>query len=649
MSEVIWEPTQEYIDNSNIKRLMDEHGIATYEELIERSTGDIEWFWPAMMEDCGVEWYREWDELYDKGESRSFEWTKWFLGGQINIAHNCLDRHAADPRAKDRIALIWEAEDGSSERWTYDRLNREANRFANALRELGLKRGDVVGFYMPMIPQLMAAFWGCIKAGCPFVPVFSGFGPAALAVRMEDAGARLLLTADGSRRRDKRIDLKPVCDQVAGQVKSIEHLVVAKRLGDREIPWTDGRDRWFHDVVDRQSDQFETEKMDSEDTVMILYSSGTTGKPKGTLHTHGGSTAQIVKELGYAFDVKPTDRFFWVTDIGWMMGPWQFIGVQHFGGTHVIFEGAPNWPGPDRIWEMVERHELTHLGVSPTLIRLLMRSGTEWPKKHDMSSLRMMGSTGETWDPESYAWLFEHVGGKRCPIINISGGTEMVGCLLSPLPITSLKPCTLRGPGLAMDIDVFDDDGKPVRGKVGHLVCKKPCPSFTRGFLKDPDRYIETYFSRWPEVWYHGDFASIDEDGFWFLHGRSDDTIKVAGKRTGPAEIEDALLEHPAVSEAAVIGVPHEIKGQIPVCFVILQPNREPSEELREELKQQVVKFHGKTLLPQDLKFVNAFPKTRSAKIVRKVIRARYLGESELGDTSSIENPEAIEEIGKAR
>lgn len=409
-----------------------------------------------------------------------------------------------------------------------------------------------------------------------------------------------------------------------------------------------GRDLWWEETVTSQADSFETERLDSEDLAMILYSSGTTGKPKGTVHTHGGTTAQVVKELGYAFDVKPEDRFFWVTDIGWMMGPWQFIGVQHHGGTHMIFEGAPNYPEADRVWEMVEQHRLTHLGISPTLIRLLMRSGTEIVLKHDLSSLRILGSTGETWDPDSYKWFFENVGRKKCPIINISGGTEMVGCLLSPLPITALKACTLRGPGLAMDIDVFDEDGKPVRGEVGHLVCKKPCPSFTRGFLKDPERYIDTYFSRWPQVWYHGDWASVDQDGFWFLHGRSDDTIKVAGKRTGPAEIEAALIEHPAVSEAAVIGVPHQIKGQTPVCFVVLAPGHEPSEELREELKGQVVKFHGKTLRPEDLKFVNAFPKTRSAKIVRKVIRKKYLKEEDLGDLSSIENPEAIDEIGKA-
>jgi acetyl-CoA synthetase len=644
MPNIIWNPSQERIAKSNINRFMEKHAIESYEELIERSTQDIEWFWPAMMQDCQVEWYSDWTDLYDMGRSKSFEWTRWFIGGQINIAHNSLDRHAANPDCKDRMAMISEAEDGQVVTWSYEVMNAQANKFANALRELGCEKGDTVGFYLPMIPQLLAAFWGCIKAGCPFVPVFSGFGPAALKTRMADAQVTLLLTADVSVRRNKTIELLPICQKVSEEVASIQHLLTVYRSKEKS-----SKGDWaWHELVDRQSDQFQTEKMESEDVVMILYSSGTTGRPKGTIHTHGGSTAQIVKELGYAFDVKPNDTFFWVTDIGWMMGPWQFIGVQHFGATHVIFEGAPNYPKPDRIWEMVAKHRISHLGISPTLIRLLMRDGKQWPEKHDLSSLRILGSTGETWDPESYRWFFEEAGKKEIPIINISGGTEMVGCLLSPLPVTSLKACTLRGPGLAMDIDVFDDKGQSVRNQVGHLVCKKPCPSFTRGFLGDPDRYIETYFSKWPGVWYHGDFASVDQDGFWFLHGRSDDTIKVAGKRTGPGEIEAALMEHPAVSEAAVIGVPHEIKGETPVCFVILQSHATFSEQLREELKQQVVKFHGKTLLPQDLKFVKSFPKTRSAKIVRKIIRARYLHLDDPQDISSIGNPEAIEEIDRA-
>lgn len=648
MKEVIWKPYGDYITKSNIKRFMDKHRIKDYKELISKSTDEIDWFWNAMMEDCNVEWFKEYDTLLDLDASKSFEWAKWFIAGKINIAHNSLDRHAKDPFAKNRLAFIWEGEDGSIEKWTYFDLYTEANRCANALKELGIKKGDTVGFYMPMIPELIVAFWACLKIGAPFVPVFSGFGAKALAIRMDDAEVKVIFTADGSFRRGKQIELKTVCDEAAKICSGIEHIIVRKRIGKPNIPWVDGRDIWWEDIVPKQSRQFDTEKMDAEDFAMILFSSGTTGRPKGTIHTHAGATAQIVKELGYAFDAKPSDRFFWVTDIGWMMGPWQIIGLQHYGGTHIIYEGAPNYPHPDRIWDMVERHQITTLGISPTAIRLLKRSGLEWVEKHDLSSIRILGSTGEPWDPDSYMWFFENIGKKQSPIINISGGTEMVGCLLSPLPISPLKPCTLGGPGLAMDIDVFDDHGNPIRGGIGHLVCKKPCPSFTKGFLKDPQRYLETYFSKWPEVWYHGDWAHVDEDGFWFLHGRSDDTIKVAGKRTGPGEIEAALIEHPAVSEAAAIGVPHEIKGETVVCFVILQSDYSPSEELREELKGQVIKFHGKTLRPEDILFLNAIPKTRSAKIVRGTIKKKYLGEA-VGDISSIENPEAIEEISKAK
>ncbi len=648
MKGLIWEPSGDYLEKSNIKRFMDKHNIKDYEDLIARSTKDVEWFWEAMMKDCDVEWFKPYEKVLDLGNSKSFEWAKWFIGGTINIAHNSLDRHARNPLSKNRLAFIWEGEDGSCEKWTYWDLFQEANRCANALRSLGIRKGDTVGFYMPMIPELVVAFWACLKIGAPFVPVFSGFGPKALGVRMEDAEVKVLFTADGSLRRGKPVELKPACDEAAGMAPTIEHIIVKKRLGDRGIPWTEGRDVWWEDVVPMQSKNFETEEMDAEDYSMILFSSGTTGRPKGTIHTHAGAMAQMVKEVGYYFDVKPDDRFFWVTDIGWMMGPWQIIGVQHYGGTHMIYEGAPNYPDPDRIWDMVERHSITILGISPTAVRLLMRSGMEWVEKHDLSSLRILGSTGEPWDPDSYMWFFQNIGKKRCPVINISGGTEMVGCLLSPMPICSLKACTLRGPGLAMDVDVYDDDGKPIRGGIGHLVCKKPCPSFTKGFLKDPQRYVETYFSKWPEVWYHGDWAHVDEDGFWFLHGRSDDTIKIAGKRTGPGEIEAALIEHPAVSEAAAIGIPHEIKGETVVCFVLLQPGYKPTEDLRLALKEQVVKFHGKTLRPEDVRFVNALPKTRSAKIVRGIIKKKYLGE-DLGDISSVENPEAIEEIGRTK
>jgi acetyl-CoA synthetase len=389
--------------------------------------------------------------------------------------------------------------------------------------------------------------------------------------------------------------------------------------------------------------------LEAEAGSMILYTSGTTGKPKGTVHTHAGCLATMTKELGYAFDVHAGDRFFWLTDVGWMMGPWEMIGVTCLGATFVVFEGAPNWPRNDRLFEIVARHKVTHLGVAPTAVRLLRRSGDEPSQGHDLSSLRILGSTGEPWDPESWAWYFEKVGRRRCPVINISGGTEMVGCLLSPLPVTPLKSCTLWGPGLGMDVDVFDEAGKPVRGAVGHLVLKQPAPSLTKSFLNDDARYLKTYFERFGDgVWYHGDWAYVDADGFWFLHGRSDDTIKIAGKRVGPAEVEAAVVGHPAASEAAAVGVPDDLKGESLVVFVVLKRGAVEGEPLRAALSDAIATSLGKTLRPKALRFVDALPKTRSGKILRRAIRATWLGEPP-GDLGTVENPDAVTAISRSR
>lgn len=643
MEKIVWKPTNDYVENSNITRFMKRYNIKDYDELIQKSTEDIEWFWDAVMKDLNIEWFQPYEKVLD--DSDGIQWTKWFIGGKINIVHNCLDRHAKSDK-KDNTAITWENEKGDVRKLTYKDLYKKVNRFANALKELGVNKGDRVGIYMPMVPEIVIGFLAVIKIGAIIIPIFSGFGGHALASRLDIAEAKVLLTADGSVRRGKTVEIKKEADKALDTVSSLEHVVVYNRLGI-DIPWKDGRDIWWEDIISNQPDKCETMQMDSEDYAMIIFSSGTTGRPKGTVHTHGGALAQIAKELGYYFDVKENDVFFWLTDIGWMMGPWMIIGVQNFGGNIVVFEGAPNYPNPDRLWELIEKHKITTFGISPTAIRLLMTYGDEWVEKHDLSSLRLLGSTGEPWDPESWNWFFKKIGNKKIPIINISGGTEIVGCFLSPLPITSLKPCTLRGPGLGMDIDVFDDDGKPIRGEMGHLVAKKPAPSMTRGFWNEPDRYIQTYWSKWPNIWYHGDWAFIDEDGFWSLHGRSDDTIKIAGRRTGPAEIEAALIEHPAVSEAATIGVPDKIKGEDIVCFVVLNPDYEPDESLRNDLKDQVVKIMGKTLKPRDIKFVKDLPKTRSAKIIRRIIKSTFLGK-EVIDTSSVENQKAIEEIKNA-
>lgn len=648
MTDVIWQPTKEYM-NCRVADFMNKEGLKDWQELVKKSTEDTQWFWSSALKYMGVQWRQPYETLLD--QSKGFEWAKWFVGGKLNIVDNCLDWHMELGRkagvresvGKDHPAVIWEAEDGSRSQLSYGELNDMAGRVAAVLMDLGIKQGDAVGIYMPMVPEVVAVLFGCLKLGAVAVPVFSGYGAQALIARLQDSQASVLFTSNFGMRKGKTVHIKADADAAAAQVPGLKHIVVLKH-GEGEIEWRQGRDQWFHDLVLNATPVPTNLELDAEHPSMYLYTSGTTGKPKGTVHTHAGALAQISKELGFTFDVKPEDVFFWVSDIGWMMGPWEMIGVTFWGGTIVIFEGAPFYPDPDILWRIVARNKVTTLGISPTAIRSLRTYGDQWVDKHDLSSLRLLGSTGEAWDEDSYMWFFDKVGKKRCPIMNISGGTEVVGCLLMPLPVMPLKACTLGSPGLGMDIDVFDENGNSVRNSIGHLVCKKPSPSMTKGFLRDPDRYIETYFTKFPGVWYHGDWAKVDDDGSWFLFGRSDDTIKVAGKRVGPGEVEAALIEHADVAEAAVIGVPHEIKGEALACFVVLMPERQITDALIADLKRMVGERLGPTLKPDTIHCVKALPKTRSGKIVRGSIKRKYLGEP-LGDASSVENPEALDYI----
>ena len=648
-TKIIWKPTKEYVQGSHIKGFMDQWGIKTHQVLYQKSIDDIKWFWPAAMDYLGVQWHRRYDTVLDLDGSRSFERARWFIGGKLSIAYHCLDRHAMNPYAGNRLAFVWEAEDGTVEKWTYLELYRAANQCANALKTLGVRKGVTVGFYMPMIPELLVAFWACMKLGAPLIPVFSGFGAKPLAVRLADAKARVLLTADVGFYKARAIPLKATCDEAAKGAPSLRYILVVRREENRPVSWTPGRDIWWHDLVPKQSQAFKTVVLDAEDLAMILYSSGTTGKPKGTLHRVAGVFAQVVKELGFHFDVKPDSRFYWITNIGWMMGPWQVMGVQHFGGCYLIYEGNPLYPNQERVLDMVTRHGLTHLGLSPTYARSLRTKGEDWITKYDLSSLKFLGSTGEPFDQETYMWVFQHLGQGRMPIINISGGTEMCGCLVSPSPLTPLKACSVGTHGLGMAIGIADDEGKLIDVGKGHLVLLKPAPSLTRGFLGDWQRYMDTYFS-WkqnPNVWYHGDYINRDADGQLTLHGRSDDTINVAGVRTGAGEIEDALMDHEAVRESAVIGVPDDLKGSAIVCFVILRGGYEPSDQLRADISQHVARIMGKNLKPRAVEIVPDLPRTRSMKIVRRAIQKKYLGEDP-GDLASVENPRALDYIFQA-
>jgi acetyl-CoA synthetase len=643
MTDFVWVPSPETLARANVTRFMKAHGIPSYDELVRRSIRDVEWFWGAVDRDLGLDWFTPYSRVLDA--SAGIMNAKWFVGGQINIAHNCVDRHAASAR-RNKLALIWEGEDGHIVRLTFRDLSIQVGRAANALRKLGLRKGDVVGLYMPMVPEAMIAMMAILKIGAIYTPIFSGYAAGAAASRLNDCGAKAIITVDGFYRRGAKVMLKREADEARKLCPSVKHVVVFRRVGE-EVPWDPRFDLDWSQILAAESPRADTERTESEDPFMIIYTSGTTGKPKGSVHVHGGFLVKIAEEVAYQTDLHEDDVLFWVTDMGWIMAPWEIVGGWALGGTVFAYEGAPDYPRPDRLWDMVERHGISILGVSPTLIRALIKFGDAEVIKHDLSSLRLFGSTGEAWNPEPYRWLSEVVGKGRCPIINLSGGTEVGACFLSPHPVTPLKSCTLRGPALGMDVDVWDEHGKPVRGDVGELVCKQPWPGMTRGIWKDPQRFHDAYWNRWPNVWVHGDWASIDQDGYWFLHGRSDDTIKIAGKRVGPAEVESALAGHPAVQESAAIGVPHELKGEGVVCFVILKPAHAPSPKLRDELKEQVVKELGKVMKPEDVKFVKMLPKTRNAKILRRVIRAKFLGK-ELGDLSNLENPDAIDEISRA-
>ncbi len=638
--EIVWRPTPEYVERSHLKRFMDRHGIATFEELLDRSTTDLEWFWNAVLEDLDIEFYEPYSQVVDL--SRGIAWPQWCVGGRLNIVHNCLDKWM-DTVRQNQAALRWEGEEGHVRVLTYGDLYREVNRVANALRGLGLGKGDAIGLYMPMIPEIAIALLAIVKIGGIVLPLFSGYGAGAVATRLADTGAKALFAADGVYRRGRVVAMKPIADEALKEVPSVEHVIVCRRIGN-EIPWAEGRDVWWDDFVAGQPIRAETERTEAEDPLMVIYTSGTTGRPKGAVHTHCGFPVKAAQDMAHGLDLQAFDTLYWMTDMGWMMGPWEVFGTLIRGATMMFYDGAPDYPDVDRVWALVERHGVTALGVSPTFVRAIMPHGDEPVTRHDLSSLRLTGSTGEAWNPDPWLWFFHTVGRGEVPIINYSGGTEISGGIVMGNVLRPLKPCAFSGPVPGMAADVVDENCNSVRNQVGELVIRGPWIGMTRGFWKDPQRYEETYWSRWPGVWAHGDWAAVDEDGLWYILGRSDDTIKVAGKRLGPAEVESVLVGHPAVAEAAAIGVPDAVKGQAVVVFCVLQPGTTGDDALRAELKSLVAGQMGKPLAPKRVEFVSDIPKTRNAKVMRRVLRAAYLGE-DTGDVSALVNPEVVEEI----
>jgi acetyl-CoA synthetase len=624
MTDVVWTPPPERIESANLTRLQRRLGCADYRELHRVSIEEPERFWPAVVEDLGLEFSRPWERVLDTSDG--IEWAKWFVGGELNLAWNCLHRWAR--RTPDDVAAIGLGEDGTRRERTWAELSRETTQLAERLVELGVEPGDRVAILMPMCPEVAVASHACAHVGAIQVPVFSGFAAPAILQRLQASRAVAVVCADHSLRRGRRQELRAVLDEALAGAPSVRDVV----------EWR--RDEGWPDEVLRQPGALAPLEVDSEHPYLLTYTSGTTGEPKGVLHVQGGFLVSIAREVAYQTDVRRSDRLHFATDMGWIMGPWTVVGGGALGASIVFAEGAPDWPA-DRLWRTIEEERVTMLGVSPTLIRALIPKGDP---EADTSSLRAIATTGEPWNPDPYLWLHERVGKGRVPIVNLSGGTEVGACFLSVIVTEPIKACSLGFPALGEDMDVVDASGDPVRGEVGELVCRRPFPGMTRGLWNEPERYLETYWRRFPGMWTHGDWASVDEDGYWYLHGRSDDTLNIAGKRIGPAELESAAMAHGGIAEAAAIGVPHEVKGEVAWLFCVPRPGAEPSEA---DVAAKVGEVLGRAFTPGRVVFVDALPKTRSAKIVRRAVRARALG-TDPGDLSSLENPESLDAIARA-
>ncbi|MGI9112865.1 MAG: AMP-binding protein [Gaiellaceae bacterium] len=616
-----WTPSAQQLERANVFRLAQALGCPDYPSLHRLSVDEPDRFWRAVVDDLELELSAPWDRVRD--DSRGVEWTTWFEGARLNLATACI--HVWAERTPDAPAAIFRGEDGSRDEWTFAGLSLHVAKLAQSLATLGVAAGDRVAIYLPMCPEAAVVSHACAHLGAIQVPIFSGFGAAAVAQRLQDSDAKVVVTPDWSYRRGRRVPMRETIDEALREAPSVEHVVEWRR---DERTWS----------VPLEDGTLPPLDVPAEHPYLLAYTSGTTGRPKGALHVHGGFLLSIAREAAYQSDVRAGDRVLFATDMGWIMGPWTVVGAGALGASVVYMEGAPDWP-EDRLWRLVEEEQVTMLGVSPTLIRALIPKGEP---EADLSSLRAITTTGEPWNAGPYDWLDEHVAGSgRIPIVNISGGTEVGACFLSVTPMAPTKPCSLGFAALGQAMDVYSAEGEPLRGEVGELVCTRAWPGMTRGIWGDDARYLETYWNRFTGVWTHGDWASVDEDGYWFLHGRSDDTLNIAGKRIGPAELESAALDHPAVVEAAAVGIPHEIKGEVAWLFCGLKSGAEADAD---GVKAVVAAALGKAFAPDRVLFVSALPKTRSAKIVRRAVRATALGEDP-GDLSTLENPDTLKEI----
>jgi acetyl-CoA synthetase len=623
MSGFIWQPPPELVEHANVTRLQRRLGADDYHELHRISVEEPNRFWPELIDDLGIEFSQPWTSVVDV--SRGPEWSTWFNGARVSVARVCLHRWAARRPADEAFVGLYE--DGVRESLTYAEASRQVTQLAESLVELGVREGDRVAIYMPMSPAVAVAAHACAHIGAVHVPIFSGFAAPAIASRLEDSNAKVAIVADWSLRRGKRVEMVETLLEAGPH--ALEHVI---RWNRETRSWPEG--------VTRQPGILPPVEVDSEAPYLLAYTSGTTGRPKGAKLVTGGFLVSIAREAAYQTNIVQGDRIHFATDMGWIMGPWTVVGGGAVGATIVFAEGAPDWPS-DRLWKLVESEQVTMLGLSPTLVRALIPHGDP---KTNMTTLKAFCTTGEPWNPDPYRWLFEKAGGSTTPIVNISGGTEVGACFLTTVITEPIKPVALGFPALGQDMDVVDPLGRPIRKQVGELVCRRPWPGMTRGVWGDDERYIETYWRRFPGIWTHGDWASVDEDGYWYLHGRSDDTLNIAGKRIGPAELESAAIGSGIVAEAAAIGVPHAVKGEVAWIFCVPKPGEKQKDAAVADAVTDVL---GKAFRPERIIWVDALPKTRSAKIVRRAVRARVLGKDP-GDLSSLENPESLDAISRA-
>lgn len=635
--DIVWSPSPDQASATNTARFMAVHGIEDFETLVARSSTDPEWFWEAVVEFIGLPFEPTWTAVRDT--SRGHPWATWFVGSGFNLSMACVDRWANE--YPDHPAVRSMKENGDNRELTYGQLLETVERTAGALLRLGVKRGDAVAVYLPMSLEAVVSLLAVARVGAIFVPVFSGYAAEAVAARLDDPKPKVMICANGFERRGRSIRMKEIADKAAETAGGVDHVLVVDYSELDYTPMTIGRDSWWHDLVPT-SDPVPAAPTWAEDPVMIAHTSGTTGRPKGAVHVHAGLTVKVAQEGCFQLDLGQEDTLMWATDMGWIMGPWMVIAGLANGATIATYDGAPDFPGPDRLWQVAAELGVTALGLSPTLVRALRPHGADQAHRHDLSALRLFGSTGEPWNPEPWWWLFGEVGEGRRPIMNISGGTEVGACILSTNLLQGLKPTALGSPALGMDADVYDDEGRPVRGEVGELVVRGSWPGMTRSFWGDPERFIATYWSRFDDTWMHGDWASIDEDGFWFLHGRSDDTLNIAGKRIGPAEIESAVVALEEVVVAAAIGVPDEVKGEAIALFCVPAPGITPDDALTTRVSEACDHALGKAFRPKSISWVDDLPRTRSQKIMRRVVKAVVTG-NDPGDLTSLENPESLE------